>query len=301
MSSFTIFVLCHNRPDFTRQTLCSILAQTDTDFELVVSDNSSNDEVERMIRAEFPRINLRRRLPMLRQLEHFNCCINEAKTDYFCLFHDDDLMHTGFVQRMKAVLDSNPEVVACGANALLESFGQIEPRKSFRSLGELDWVTSPRNLARRYFSRAQSGIAPFPGYVYRRRLVGEVRLPLDGGKYSDVTWLLSLAMKGPIVWAATPLMTYRMHGGNDGSVESLRDRLRFLAFVKRSVKMLGKDMLADYRCSFIYKPMLARATTSPARRELARNFLRQYRWTRYANLSFYVALVRRAVIKRITK
>lgn len=301
MSSFTIFVLCHNRPDFTRQTLHSILAQTDKNFELVVSDNSSNDEVEQMVHAEFPQVELRRRVPMLRQLEHFNRCIDEAQTDYFCLFHDDDLMHPDFVQCMKTVLDSNPEVVACGANALLESFGQIEPRKSFRSLGELDWITSPRNLARRYFSRAQSGIAPFPGYVYRRRLVGEVRLPLEGGKYSDVTWLLSLAMKGPMAWAAAPLMTYRMHGGNDGGIESLRDRLRFLVFVKRCVRILGKDLLADYRCSFIYKPMLTRETTSPARRELARNFLRQYGWTRYANLSFYGALVRRAIIKRMAE
>jgi hypothetical protein len=254
-----------------------------------------------MVHSAFPQVESRRRQPMLKQLEHFNCCIDEVKTDYFCLFHDDDLMHPEFVQRMKAILNGNPAVVASGSNALLESFGQIEPRKSFRSLGELEWVASPRNLARRYFSRAQSGIAPFPGYVYRRRLVGEVRLPLEGGKYSDVTWLLSLAMKGPIVWVAEPLMTYRMHGGNDGVVESARDRLRFLAFVKHSVKVLGKDLLADYRCSFIYKPLLARGTGSPARHKLARSFLRRYGWSRYANPSYYSALFRRAVIKRMAK
>jgi glycosyltransferase involved in cell wall biosynthesis len=301
MSTLSVFVLCHNRPDSARQTLLSILEQTDKYFELVISDNSSNDEVERMVRTEFPQVDYRRRLPMLMQLEHFNRCIDEAQTDYFCLFHDDDLMHPDFVQRTKAVLDSHPEVIACCGNALLESFGKIEPRASFRSLGELEWISSPRNLARRYFSRAQSGIAPFPGYVYRRRSVGGVRLPLEGGKYSDVTWLLSLAMKGPMVWLAKPLMTYRMHGGNDGGIESPRDRLRFLAFVKRSVRILGKDLLADYRCSFIYKPMGSRETTSPARRDLARSFLRHYGWTRYANLSLYGALVRRAIIKRVAK
>jgi glycosyltransferase involved in cell wall biosynthesis len=281
--------------------LHSILSQTDGDFELVVSDNSSNDEVEQMVRVEFPQVDLRRRVPMLKQLEHFNRCIDEAQTDYFCLFHDDDLMHTDFVQRMKAVLDSNPEVVACGANALLESFGQIEPRKSFRSLGELDWITSPRNLARRYFSRAQSGIAPFPGYVYRRRLVGEVRLPLEGGKYSDVTWLLNLAMKGPMVWAVAPLMTYRMHGGNDGSIESPRDRLRLLAFLKQNERLLGSDLLADYRCSFIYKRMLSNSNVSPARRKLARAYVKHYGRSRYANLSLYGSLIKRALIKRLGK
>jgi glycosyltransferase involved in cell wall biosynthesis len=301
MSSLTIFVLCHNRPEFTRQTLHSILGQTDKDFELVVSDNSSNDEVGRMVGAEFPRVDYRRRLPMLRQLEHFNRCIDEAQTDYFCLFHDDDLMHPDFARRMKAVLDSHPEVIACGCNALLESFGKIEPRTSFRAFGELEWIGSPRDLARRYFSRGQSGIAPFPGYVYRRRPLGELRLPLEGGKYSDVTWLLSLAMRGAMAWITAPLMTYRIHGGNDGVVESLRDRLRFMGFAKRNLKVLGKDLLADYRCSFIYKPMASADTAAPARRKLARAFLRRYKWSRYTNLSLYSALVRRAIIKRMAQ
>lgn len=301
MSSFTIFVLCHNRPDFTRQTLRSILGQTDADFELVVSDNSSSDEVGSMMHAEFPQVVYRRRLPMLKQLEHFNRCIDEARTDYFCLFHDDDLMHPDFVQRMKAELDSHPEAIACGCNALSESFGKIEPRTSFRSLGKLESIGSPRDLARRYFSRAQSGIAPFPGYVYRRRAVGEVRLPLDGGKYADVTWLLSLAMKGPMVWIAAPLMTYRMHGGNDGSVESPRDRLRFMAFMKRNLNVLGKDLLADYRCSFIYKPMANNEAAPLARRKLARAFLKHYTWSRYANPDLYGALLKRAIIKRVVE
>lgn len=301
MSSFTIFVLCHNRPEFTRQTLRSILGQKDTDFELVVSDNSSNDEVGDMVRTDFPQVDYRRRLPMLKQLEHFNRCIDEAQTDYFCLFHDDDLMHPDFVQRTRAVLDSHPEAIACGCNALLESFGKIEPRTSFRSLGELESIKSPRDLARRYFSRAQSGIAPFPGYVYRRNSVGELRLPLEGGKYSDVTWLLSLAMKGSLAWVAAPLMTYRMHGGNDGSVESLRDRLRFLGFVKQHLSVLGKDLLADYRCSFIYKPIAGNGQASTTRQRATRDFLNFYRWWRYANPSLYGALVKRAIIKKMSE
>lgn len=298
MSSLSLFVLCHNRPDFTRQTLRSIIDQTDNDFELVISDNSSNDEVELMIKAEFSQLNYRRRVPMLKPLEHFNRCIDEVETDYFCLFHDDDLMHIDFVQVMRAALDEHPEAVACGCNAQIESFGKIERRTAFRSLWELEWIPSPRNLARRYFARAQSGFAPFPCYVYRRRSVGEVRLPVDGGKYADVTWLLSLAMKGRIVWITAPLMTYRIHGGNDGSVDSPRDRLRFMSFIKQHLHMLGKDLLADYRCSFIYKPLAKNEATSPARQKLARAFLKYYSWSRYTNPALYAALLRRALIKK---
>jgi glycosyltransferase involved in cell wall biosynthesis len=301
MSALTIFILCHNRPDFTRQTLHSILAQTDRDFELVVSDNSSNDEVQHMLSAEFQDVDYRRRIPMLPPLAHFNACIGEVQSEYFCLFHDDDLMHADYVQNMKQVLNSHQEIAACGCNALLETHGKLEKKKSFMSLGKLEQVCSARSLARRYISRAQNGIAPFPGYVYRSKFVGEIRLPVDGGKYSDVTWLLELAKKAPLVWIAAPLMTYRIHGGNDGGVESTRDRLRFLGFLKRNADVLGEDLLADYRGSFIYKPMLKIERDATLRTRVVRGFLRNYSWQRYLNPDLYSSLLKRQLIKWVSK
>lgn len=298
MSTLTLFILCRNRPDFTRLTLRSILAQTDMDFDLIISDNSTGDEVERMVNIEFPKVNYRRRVPPLPYLAHFNQCIEEAHGDYFCLFHDDDLMHPNFVRQMKLVLDAHPGAVACSSNAQIETMGKIETRTSFRALNRLEWITSPRDLARRYFARSQSGIAPFPAYVYRKRLVDDVRLPVDGGKYADVTLLLDLAARGPMVWLNETLMTYRVHGGNIGSGENLHDRLRFLAYIKKNLKVLGKDLLADYRCSFIYKPLANSQSTFKWRGDVARRFLAYYGWSRYTNLSLYSALIRRAFIKR---
>lgn len=301
MSVFSLFVLSHNRPDFLRQMLHSIMRQHDRDFELVVSDNSSNDEVEQMMRAEFPQVTYRRRVPMLFNIAHFNRCIDEAEGEYFCLFHDDDLMHPDFVAQMKRALDEHPRVAAVGCNAQIETMGKLERRTSFRALRRLEWIESPRDLARRYFARAQSGFAPFPGYVYRRSAVGDLRLDVNGGKYTDVAWLLNLAKTGALLWLNEPLMTYRIHGGNDGKLDSPRDRLRFMAFLKQNRLSLGPDLVADYRCSFIYKPMLNSPALRGARRELARRFLRHYSWARYANPSLYLALLKRALIKRVVE
>lgn len=301
MNTLTIFILCHNRPDFARQTLRSILDQSDRDFQLVISDNSSNDEVEQMVMADFPQLKYCRRSPMLQAIDHFNRCIDEVQTDYFCLFHDDDIMLPDFVRRMKSVLDGHPDAIACGCNALLESHGSIQPRAMFRALGKLEWIKSPRDLARRYFTRAQSGIAPFPGYVYRRGMVGELRLDTVGGKHSDVSWLLNIAMKGPVVWIAEPLMIYRVHGGNDSAVESLRDQLRFMGYLKQNLKLIGKDVLTDFRRSRIYKPILKNQFSSPFRKAHAKKFLKRYNWLRYTNIDSYGALLHHAIIKLTTK
>jgi len=149
-----------------------------------------------MVKGEFPSISYVRRSPTLALWEHFNGCIEEARGEFFCLFHDDDLMKHDFVETMEKCLVDHPAAIAFGCNAKFEKMGKLETRTSFRSFRNYELITSPHDLAARYFSRAQSGYAPFPGYVYNRSLVGNSRFPLDGGKYADVTWLLNLATKG---------------------------------------------------------------------------------------------------------
>jgi GT2 family glycosyltransferase len=302
MEKLSIFVLCHNRPDDAREAVRSVLAQTDDAFTLTVSDNSSNDDVQRMIQTDFPDVRYVRRIPMLPALAHFNRCIDEVQDSYFCLFHDDDLMGLDFVAEVRTYLLAFPATIALGCNAYIESFGRLEKKLSFMSSRNVEIIASPQDLASRYFSRAQSGIAPFPSYVYHKQSLDTLRFPLDGGKYSDVTWLLNLAMRGAIRWISKPLMIYRIHASNDGATESRRDRLRFLAFIKKNKPLLGHAILQDYRCSFIYKTILKSDDLShPIRRCVAKAFVQRYRWVRYARLDTYVALFKRALVKVLAK
>lgn len=301
--SLGIFILCHNRPEETRLAIRSVLDQSDPDFAFTVSDNSSNDEVQAMVRAEFPSVHYVRRTPTLPAMQHFNRCIDDVTSDYFCLFHDDDVMGPNFVREMKKTAQAYPQAIALGCNAVIDVFGKPQALPSFLARREFEVIAYAKDLAARYFSRSQSGIAPFPGYVYSARLVGNLRLPVDGGKYADVSWLLELARKAAVVWIQQPLMTYRMHGGNDGNTESRGDRLRFLAYLKRNRALLGENILQEYRCSFIYKALLQESSTTlrTQRRLLAQRFLSDYRWGRYARAATYRALLERALVKRAHK
>lgn len=299
MPSLHIFILCHNRPDDARQAIASVLAQTDPNYTLTISDNSSNDAVEQMVGQHFPQVGYVRRRPMLPVLQHISRCIDDAQScDYFCLFHDDDLMDPDYVRAMRAAAIEHPAAIAIGCNARTESSGVVQARPFFQARQAREHITSARDLAYRYFGRSQSGIAPFPGYVYHRARVGATRMKTDGGKYADATWLMTLADRGEIVWLREPLMTYRLHGGNDGLKESRQDRLRVMAYLKQNRPRWGRGLIEDYRCSFIYKPLLrAGASSTPARRQLATTFLRRYRWARYLRLDTYRSLIRRALVK----
>jgi glycosyltransferase involved in cell wall biosynthesis len=298
VNTLSIYLLCHNRPDDARKAILSILNQSDSNFHLIISDNSSDGKVARMVSHEFPLVNYIRRPTIMPALEHFNCCIAEANTNYFCLFHDDDLLAPDFVVEMKKLIKNNPNAIAFGCNSFMEEFGRLTPNLFFKSARRVDVIKNARALATRYFARSQSGIAPFPGYIYNQKLIGNLRFPVAGGKYADVTWLLSLANQGHIVWLNQALMTYRLHTGNDSNAESRRDRLSFLAYLKKNRIIFGDEILQDYRCSFIYKTIRREGCQlTPKRNALACRFLNHYQWSRYARLSTYLALARRGFVK----
>lgn len=289
--ALTIYILCYNRPEFARQSILSVLGQTIQEFKLIISDHSSNDEVEKMVRQNFPDITYIRRSKKLKHLEHFNLCIDEVKTEYYCLFHDDDAMAASFVQTMLKFIADHPYAVAWASNAYIETNGKIEKRLSFLSHRKYEVFNGPTRLAKRYFSRNQSGIAPNPSYIYNRCLVGEQRFIVDGGKYADVSLLLDIAQQGPIIWLNQPLMTYRIHGKNLGSIESLPDRIRFLAYLKKYKQILGLEVIQDYRSSFIYKRILQNGFQGKYKRYATAksylNFSPLYhytRWSTYLNL-----------------
>lgn len=297
----TIYILCHNRPNDARNAIQSVIEQSDHDFTLVVSDNSSTDDVEQMVRGEYPEVNYIRRLPMLPSALHFKAIIDEAEDEYFCLFHDDDLMHRDFVSEMKRAISRFPEASAIACNAVVDNHGTASDWPSFRSYRQYETISSPAKLAMRYFSRGQSGIAPFPGYVYKRSKVSSSALDIEGGKYSDVTLLLNIAKSGLIVWISKTLMTYRIHGSNDGGTESVRDRLRFQRYLRRHARIFGHGIIQDYRCSFIYKPIMRSERYRNGKRgQLANKFLRTYNLLRYTRLDTYQSYLKRLMIKIMT-
>ena len=294
----TIYILCYNRPDFAKQSILSVLGQTSQKFNLIVSDHSSNNEAEEMVKQNFPDVTYVRRPSSLKHLEHFNLCISEVKDDFYCLFHDDDVMEPNFVEEMLEFIWHHQDTAAFACNAYIETNGEIEKRLAFLSYKKYEKFDTPKRLAERYFSRNQSGIAPNPSYIYNRKIIGDQRFIVDGGKYADVSLLLDIAQRGQIAWINKPLMTYRMHGNNLGSIESVPDRIRFLAYLKKHIDILGAEVLHDYRSSFIYKRILKTDLIDrPKRCLLAKTYLNAYHCYHYTRVSTYKTLLMRAINK----
>lgn len=255
MTKLTIFIQCYNRPVYAQRAIESVLHQTNQDFRLVISDNSSDDELYRLVQSEFPTLECRRRVPSLPALDHFNKSISEADTDFFCLFHDDDLMEPEYVDAMLKTIELHPHAVAYACNAVTIDEEVVRKGSFFESGDKHVIINNPRALAGRYFSKYPNGFAPFPAYIYRSSIVKKIPLnPQTGGKYSDVSWLLEISKNGPIVWNSQQLIRYRMHTANDSNLESLSDRLKLLGFLKLNKSFVGQAAINDYRFG-LYKKL----------------------------------------------
>jgi GT2 family glycosyltransferase len=251
-SSVQIYVLSRDRPHYLREALNSICKEREASIEIIISDNSEGNEVQHMVEAEFPRLTYVRRYPPVSAMEHFRIILCEVTAQYFVLFHDDDVMMDDYAQKMVSALRDHPEASAVACNALFIHGDKRSKQLMMGSFSHSCSITNPQQLLKPYLEIGDARPAPFPGYMYRSSLLGDLHLdPKLGGKYADVSFLTQLVQRGPIVWIAQPLMYYRLHQNNDSKSLSVAEHLRLLRYLIGS-KLISRHAreVWDYRFKF---------------------------------------------------
>lgn len=236
-NKISVYILSHNRPQYILETIDSVLKQTLTDFKLTISDNSTNDDVQDLIKNHHPGLNYIRQEPGLSALAHFKLLLESVDSEYFVLFHDDDIMHPDYLENMISIIENDPGLSAVACNAKIVAEGKNNGKTFFNSTSDIVILNTPEDLFSCYCGLT-ANIAPFPGYVYRKSKVGNIFLdPKDGGKYSDVSFLMKIMKNGAIAWAKKPLISYRIHSGNDSATISITQKLRLIRFVLKQTSL----------------------------------------------------------------
>ena len=115
MSLLTVVLLSHNRPMFATAAIESILDQSEKKFKFWVSDNSSNKELQEIVKDRFPEIEYKSWFPGVSVGEHFKKVLSSISTPYFVMFHDDDLMEPDFARKILEAFKEEPLAAAIGA------------------------------------------------------------------------------------------------------------------------------------------------------------------------------------------
>ena len=188
----------------------SVLAQEMADLELLIGDETG--EAEALVRAlSDPRIEYRRNPTRLGFAQNHVALLDRARGRYLAVLHDDDRWAPGYLARLVAVLEENPEVgLACCAVVLDRGDGSAErwpvPLRPGRSDDLLEVV-----LAQEWFLLLDST-------VWRRQVWSGPARRWPDVRCGDLQFFLSAAeARWPVYFVDEVLATYSIHRGQSGA------------------------------------------------------------------------------------
>ena len=223
---------------YAEEALNSVLAQTRTDWELVIADDHSDDDtagiVERFIarHGNDPRIQFHRNPERLGMAGNWNKVIGLARGRYIKLVCGDDWLRPDCLERQGAALDANPSASLTSSSRMVVSSrgrelfvrscfaktGLYPGRKAVRDglLTGTNTIGDP--VAVMFRADALKKAGPFePAVVY----------------CTDVDLWLRILLHGDLYFINEPLAFYRIHKGATGKKLRNKTVADFLSVVDR--------------------------------------------------------------------
>ncbi len=200
----------YNGERYLEEALESLLAQSYTDFEIVISDNASTDRTEEICRtfaARDPRVRYVRAEVNGGGTWNFNRVVELSQGEYFRWAAHDDAIAPTYLERCVDVLDRNPSAALAHTRVELidaagESLGVYEGPRARRE-DERAWI-------RFHDAALWSGRNHLIFGVMHRALLDRIP-PYGSHGNADGVLLARLSLMGTFVTVDEPLQQMRVH------------------------------------------------------------------------------------------
>lgn len=230
----------------------SVLAQTFTDFELIIIDDNSPDNTDEVV-ASFsdPRIRYLKNRTNLGPDGNWNRCLDEATGRYFKLLPQDDLLHPSCLAKQIAVLEEDREqriaLVFC-ARTILDARDRAIMVRGYpmRRSGIVPAHTLVRQCVRR-----GTNVVGEPGSVMFRRQLAAVAGRFDASipYVLDLDYWVKLLGHGDAYYLNEALASFRVSGGSWSVRIGARQSQEYQSFISKvtantAFKASSLDILA---------------------------------------------------------
>lgn len=247
----SIGVTTYDRHDLLRQTLDSVLAQTFTDFEVIVGNDYTAEVLTGdMIGITDPRVRFVNHPRNLREVGNMNALLEMATGRYFTWLFDDDLYEPDFLRVGHDCLTE-----AGFPPAFFSSYRTIIGEEEFQPQ-KIPRITMTKFTGReflRWYSAFRIKMYPtyglFDTAVLRSKLGGFVELNNSAavGLYSEHLLLVKCALLDRVIYVDAPYYIYRQHEGSWS--ESCTDLKYYQTagqeLIRRSSNVLRHPSLVD--------------------------------------------------------
>ena len=200
----------YNNVSEVERMLKSIYEQDYTDFEVNISDDSTNDEICNMVKSKYPQVNYVHNKTPLGHIFNWNAAVKMAKGKYIkIMFSDDWFTDSTCLGKFVELLDKNPEVLLAFSGSrqvMLDKDMDYYDRKA-----EDEFISRLNKDYRLLFLGNQIG-AP-SAVIYRRYKDGSVALFDEKSNWASDMYLYFelLRVQGRYAWTDKPLISIGVH------------------------------------------------------------------------------------------
>lgn len=220
--SLSVGIPAYNQGKYLKLAIESLLSQSILPFEIVVSDNWSEDDTYSIAQAFGKRIILIKPPKHLPVAEHFNFLVNNLKGEWFSLLSCDDealpnyvaVLSKGIIRSDKAVLvRAGYEIIDCEGNSLGKTLILTAPKKAKFPANFYEQLDGPR--------------VNFSAFATQKK-----SWEIVGGFPESLSWCcdwgfwLSIAPHGDFVYQSDHISRYRTQYRPSINIERFLDRLR---------------------------------------------------------------------------
>lgn len=209
----SVCIPVYNGERYIGEAIRSVLAQTFTEFELLVIDNASEDRTMEVL-AEFedPRLRCVRNDRNIGAAANFNRALDMASAPYVKILCADDTLHPDCLKRQVAILDCEPSVaMVTTRRRIIDAEGRPRLIRGLRRSGRL----SPPGL---FKTIVRSGTNPIgePSAVLIRRSCAEAagRFNPERSYAIDLEYWMRVLLHGDLWVIPEPLATFRVSGAS---------------------------------------------------------------------------------------
>jgi len=212
----TVCLPTYNSREFLTQAIDSILEQTFTDFELIISDDCSTDNTPEVIRSYLQkdsRIKYLQNSKNLGLFPNWNRCLESASGEYITVFAQDDVMLPRNLEQKVKILDKYRNVGLVTSSIIVVDSENNYLNWDWANYAE-DSLVNGEEWTRKNLGEANPICCPF--VLMRRQVLEKV-----GGKFNDnydfaadLELWLRIGLVADLYFLKEVLGYYRWHEGN---------------------------------------------------------------------------------------
>lgn len=217
----SVLIPTYNRPRYFEEALRSVLEQTYSNIEIIVGDDSTNDETEKVLQkylCDHSNITYIKNRSTLGQFENALMLFNKASGEYINFLMDDDIFHVDKIEKMMKYffndLDNEIKLVTSHRQVIDEKGKELRHIYSTVRLFKEDTIIEGTELANRVIVDQKNYIGEPTTVLFRKNDLQEPYGIFDKRRYLcnvDIASWLSLLSKGKAVYIAETLSYFRLH------------------------------------------------------------------------------------------